>query len=60
MFTRREIHVLIILGLLFPLFFFVNQQTLDQWELAFLIFVIIPLGTYIVTDRERRDTSNKE
>lgn len=54
-FTRREKRILLFLLVLFPLFFFVDQQTLDEWALFGMLFIVLPLGVYIVADPERSE-----
>lgn len=62
-FTRREIHVLIVLGI-FMLIGFAAYQILparlvnnffDKTEYISLLCGVAPLGFYIATDRERLD-----
>lgn len=61
LFTRREKHVLFIFLLTLALLFWafqtgrITQQALNRWELVWLIFYVLPLGVYILTDRERRE-----
>jgi len=63
--TRREKHVLIIIVLTLAVLFWaftkslIDQQTLENWALVWLIFYVLPLGIYILTDRERRDKAEK-
>jgi len=55
-FTRREKHVLVVFILtgLALLPFHIEQQTLNDYELLWLFFYVMPLGVYIATDPERR------
>jgi hypothetical protein len=53
--TRREKHVLIAAAVI-ALFFIIarpSEQTVDDWELFYLFFVVAPLGFYIALDPER-------
>jgi hypothetical protein len=54
--TRREKHILIVavftLAVIFALG--LDQETLNNYEYIWLIFYIIPLGIYAITDPERR------
>ena len=54
--TRREKHVLIIffITLLGIILSGVDQQTINHYELLWLLFYVAPLGLYIATDPERR------
>ena len=52
--TRREIHLLIILALTFPILIVTNFETIIQNELLWLIIYVAPLGFYIATDPERK------
>jgi hypothetical protein len=52
--TRREIHLLIILALTFPILIVTKFETIIENELTWLIFYVAPLGLYIATDPERR------
>lgn len=59
-FTRRELHVIAVLLLIvLPLLFIVDQQTLDDWALAGMLFFVLPIGIYLVNDRERIEQINK-
>ena len=51
--TKREIIVLIILGILFPLIAITPQSTIEENELFLLILIVAPLGFLIATDPER-------
>lgn len=55
-FTRREKHVAIIgaLSVLIIIFSNVDQSTLNGYELLWLLFFVVPIGIYIITDPERR------
>jgi len=59
-FTRREKHVFVVIVLTFAVLFWaftkslIDQQTLEDWALVWLILYVLPLGIYILTDRERR------
>ena len=55
--TRREIHLLIILALTFPILIVTKFETIIQNELLWLIFYVAPLGFYIATDPERRKSA---
>ena len=57
-FTRREIHVLIALTAILVLGMFVGYQTLEDWSLPAMIFIVLPLGIYLVTDQERIERLN--
>lgn len=65
LFTRREKHVLIIVVLTLAVLFWafikslIDQQTLEDWALVWLILYVLPLGIYLLTDRERRERSEK-
>lgn len=58
-FTRREVHVLIlfflsliVLGI--ALFMdWVDQQTLEGWSTPAMIFIVLPIGIYLITDKDR-------
>ncbi len=52
-FTRRERHIVLIVILLSPIFLILDQQTINDWELAWLLFFVLPAGIYILTDPER-------
>jgi len=52
--TRREIHLLIILAITFPILIVTKFETIIENELTWLIFYVAPLGFYIATDPERR------
>ena len=52
--TRREIQLLIILALTFPILIVTEFETIIQNELAWLIFYVAPLSFYIATDPERK------
>jgi hypothetical protein len=52
--TRREIHLLIILALTFPILIVTKFETIIENELTWLIFYVAPLGFYIATDSERK------
>lgn len=58
--THREKHVLgILLLTLIALGVAIetgitNQTIINEWEVVWLLFYILPLGIYLVTDRERR------
>ena len=60
MFTRREKHVLVFLAIIFPILYFADLPAIIKSEFFWLIFVVIPVGIYLVTDRERRDITPKE
>jgi hypothetical protein len=55
-FTRREKHVLVVfaLTLLAILLFHIEQQTINDYELLWLLLYVLPLGAYIATDPERK------
>lgn len=57
--TRREKHVLIIaiLTILIIIVSGIDQQTLNDYEYAWLLFYVLPMGLYIVTDPARRSKS---
>lgn len=52
--TRREIHLLIILAITFPILIVTKFETIIQNELIWLIFYVAPLGFYIATDPQRK------
>lgn len=60
-FTPREKHVLTIaiLTLLAIIVSGVDQQTLNDYELIWLIFYVFPLGLYIATDPARSKFAGK-
>lgn len=51
--TKREKIFLIVVLLLLPVVFTVPQETLDQYEMLFIFFIVVPLGYLIATDPER-------
>jgi uncharacterized membrane protein len=57
-FTKREIIVLVVLGVMMfvltLLFQFTSFETTEGWEVFFLVFIGFPLGLMIATDSERR------
>jgi len=55
-FTRREKHVAVLLGITVILITLsgVDQETLNNYELLWLLFYVAPIGLYIATDPERR------
>jgi hypothetical protein len=58
-FTRREKHILVIIVLSMIALIIalekglIDQQTLDGWALFGMFFFVLPLGIYLITDRER-------
>jgi hypothetical protein len=54
MLTRRQKHCLIAAALI-ALFFIITRPVYisDEWEVFYLIFVVAPLGFYLVTAPER-------
>lgn len=51
--TKREKHVLLVAFLLWCVTMVVPQRVLDQYELLFYVGVILPLGLYLLWDKER-------
>jgi hypothetical protein len=51
--TRREERFLAVAGLLLLLITLIPQQTLNDHEYIYLIFVVLPLGLYLATDPAR-------
>ena len=54
--TKREKHVLLVAFLLWCVTMVVPQRVLDQYELLFYVGVILPLGIYLLWDKERTPT----
>ena len=52
--TKREKHVLLVAFLLWCVTMVVPQRVLDQYELLFYVGVILPLGLYLLWDKERK------
>jgi len=57
-FTRREKHVLIIAAITIVMIIAsgVDQETLNQYESIWLLLYVLPLGLYIITDSQRRQS----
>ena len=57
-FTKREKRALLIaVAVVLPALLFLDQQAIDKWEIAWNIFVVLPLAIYIITDPERLNRS---
>lgn len=52
--TKRERHALFIVILVWFVSMVVPQRVLDQYELLFYVGVILPLGLYLLWDKERK------
>lgn len=59
-FTRREKHVIVLMCITVILIIFsgVDQQTLNDYEMLFMLLFVVPIGVYIATDPERRTNNN--
>ena len=51
--TRREKVVLIATALVFIGLLVIDRRVVQEWELAFLLFFVLPVGVYLLTDKER-------
>ena len=51
--TKREKHVLLVVFLLWCVTMVIPQRVLDQYELLLYVGVILPLGIYLLWDKER-------
>jgi len=51
--TRREKIVLTVAGVLSPFIFIVPQHIINDYEMVWLLLVVLPLGILIATDPER-------
>jgi len=52
-FTRRE-KIALVFGIFLLVLFFLFPVLLDpNYELAYMVFVVIPLGILLITDKER-------
>ena len=55
-FSRREKHVIIIAMITAVVLTYaikaghIDQQIINDWELVWLLFYVLPLGIYLVTD----------
>jgi len=52
--TRREAIAFGIVVVIVAVVFLAGPRILENWEMAFLVFIVLPLGIYIATDPERR------
>ncbi len=54
--THREKHITVIalITILIILASGIDQETLNQYELLWLLFYVTPLGLYLLTDPNRR------
>jgi len=57
--TKREKHVLLAAFLVWCVAMVVPQRVLDQYELLYYLVILIPLGIYLLGDRER-DSKREE
>ena len=51
--TRREKVVLIATALVFIGLLVIDRRVVQEWELALLLFFVLPVGVYLLTDKER-------
>lgn len=54
-FTRREKNILPIIVIV-VVFLLMDPKAFSDWEIAWLIFFVMPLGAYIATDPESLGT----
>ena len=54
-FTRREKLFVIIFGILNLLVFIFHEAITDEFEILWLLIIVLPLGYLIATDPERQN-----
>jgi hypothetical protein len=60
MITRREKHALAIMSVLMLICACFDQQRINDWEVFYLVVVVLPLGLYIATDPDQIENNKNE